>query len=57
MGLAVSWCDFAGGLDAEPQRPSRGGGVGVKAMGLSPKGTPGAAVPVPREPNTMHFVL
>ena len=26
-------------------------------MGLSPKGPPGAAVPVPGEPNTMHYVV
>ena len=43
------------GPEAESQRPSRGGGIGLKAMGLSPNGPTGAAVPVTGAPNTMHL--
>ena len=45
------------GDEADSHRPSRGGGIGLKAMGRISKGFAEAAVPVPGGPNTMHFVV
>ena len=45
------------GDGADSHRPSKGGGIGLKAMGRIAKGLAEAAVPVPGGPNTMHFVV
>ena len=45
------------GLEVESHGPSRGGGVGRKAMGLSPNGPARAAVQVSGGPNTMHLMV